>query len=193
MSVPRHVRVRRGAALAGRGVEHRKVQLLLPRGQLQEQVLDHRFYLRHAGLGTVDLVDDDHRRYVLLEGLTQYVGGLGHGPVDGVDQQQASVGHIHDPFHLAAEIGVAGRVDDVDPDAAVGDRGVLGQDSNAPLPLQRVRVHNQGAHLLVGLEDLALLQQRVDQGRLAMVDVRYDGQVANVVVPMVTQSNHPNR
>ena len=110
---------------ARRGVQHREVQLVIPRNKIQEQVLDHRYHLRHAGFRAVNLVYDDNRLDVLLEGLAQNVGSLWHGAVDGVHQQQAAVGHIHDAFHLAAEVGVARRVDDVDPDTAVGDRGVL--------------------------------------------------------------------
>ena len=113
------------------------------------------------------------------------------GPVDGVHQQQAAVGHVHDAFDLAAEVGVARRVDDVDANAAVRDRGILGKDRNAALPFQRVGVHDQRSHMLVRLEDLALLQQRVDQCGLAMVDVRYDGQVANAVVLTVNQVSSP--
>ena len=36
----------------------------------------------------------------------------------GVDEQQAAVGHLQDALDLAAEVGVAGRVDDVDLGAA---------------------------------------------------------------------------
>ena len=82
---------------------------------------------------------------------------------------------------------VARRVDDLDPDSPIGDRGVLGQNRDAALSLQWVGVHNQGSHLLVGPEDLTLFQQRVYQGSLAMVDVGYDGQVTDIAVLMVTQ------
>ena len=157
------------------------------RSQLQEQVLYHLHYLRRTGLGAVDLVDDDHWRDVLLEGLAQHIGGLRHGAVHGVHQQEAAVGHIHDPFHLAAEIGVSRRVDNIDSDTAVGDGSILGQDGNTALPFKRVGVHYQRTHLLVVPEDLALFQQRVYQRGLAVVDVGYDGQVANVVVLAIVQ------
>ena len=38
----------------------------------------------------------------------------GSGPSDGVDQQHDAVDHRQRPLDLAAEVGVAGRVDDVD-------------------------------------------------------------------------------
>ena len=69
----------------------------------------------------------------------------------------------------------------------VVDRSVLGQDRDAALSLQRIRVHNQRAHLLVGLKNLALHQHRVDQGRLAVVDVGNDRQVAYRGVAVVAQ------
>ena len=40
---------------------------------------------------------------------------------------------------------------------------------------------------MVGQEDLALFQQSVDQGSLAMVDVSYDGQVTDIAVLIVSQ------
>ena len=43
---------------------------------------------------------------------------------------------------------------------------------------------------MVGLEDLALFQQRVDQSGLAVVDVGYDGQVTDIAVLMVAQIHY---
>ena len=89
-------------------------------------------------------------------------------------------------LHLAAEIGVAGRVDDVDLDLlldriADGDGRVLGQDGDAALALQVVGVHDALGHLLVVAEDVRLSEQAVDQRGLAVVDVGDDGDIANVV------------
>ena len=80
-----------------------------------------------------------------------------------------------------------GSIDDVDSDSTVGDGGVLGQYRDAALPLQRICVHDQLAHLLVGLEDLALHQQGIHQGGLAMVDVGDDSEVAYGVVLIIAQ------
>ena len=44
--------------------------------------------------------------------------------------------------------------------------------------------------MLVGPEHLALLQQRVDQGSLAVVDVGYDGQVTYIAVLIVAQIHY---
>jgi len=81
---------------------------------------------------------------------------------------------------LAAEIGVAGRVDDVDPHFVPDDRGAFREDRNAALALELVRIEGAFGNLLIGAESAALAQHRIDQGRLAMVDMCDDRDVANV-------------
>ena len=49
-----------------------------------------------------------------VEGLAEHEPGLGHRPLGGVDQHQRAVGHLQHALDLAAEVGVAGRVDQVD-------------------------------------------------------------------------------
>jgi hypothetical protein len=62
-------------------------------------------------------------------------------------------------------------------------RRVLGQDRDALLTLQVVRVHHAvvDAFELVRGEGAGLLQHAVDDGGLAVVDVSDDGDVADVV------------
>ena len=71
-----------------------------------------------ARVGAIDLVDDDDRRQAALEGLAQHEARLRQRPFGGVDEQQHAVGHRQHALHFAAEIGVAGRVDDVDHDVS---------------------------------------------------------------------------
>ena len=102
----------------------------------------------------------------------------GSGPFGGVDQQHDAVHHRQHALDLAAEVGVARRVDDVDQDVAVVDGGVLGQDGDAALALELVAVHGPLGHPLVGAEDAGLPEHGVDQRGLAVVDVGDDGDVA---------------
>ena len=60
----------------------------------------------------------------------------------------------------------------------VVDGGVLGEDRDAALALEVVVVHRALGDALVGAERAALVQQRVDQRGLAVVDVGDDGDVA---------------
>jgi hypothetical protein len=75
---------------------------------------------------------------------------------------------------------VAWRVDDVDPVVAPADRRVLREDRDAALPLERVRVHDALRQRLARVERARLLQQLVDERRLAVVDVRDDRDVSQV-------------
>ena len=104
--------------------------------------------------------------------------GLRQRPLGGVDQHQRAVHHAEDALHLAAEIGVARRVDDVDAGLAPLDRGRLGEDRDAALALQIVGIHRALGDALVLAERAGLLQQPVDQRGLAMVDVGDDRDVA---------------
>ncbi len=128
----------------------------------------------------VDLVDDEGDRQFELERLAQHEAGLGQRPLRRVDEQQHPVDHRQRPFDLATEVGVARRVDDVDPQAVVQHRRVLGQDRDALLPLQIHVVHDPLVDVLVGAERAGLPQHRVDERGLAVVDVSDDCDVTEV-------------
>ena len=55
---------------------------------------------------------------------------------------------------------------------------ILGEDRDAPFPLQVGVVHHPLGDALVGPEEPTLGEHRVDKGRLPMVDVRDDGDVS---------------
>ncbi len=165
----------------GVGVEDREVDLVLVGVEVEEQLLDLVHDLGDAGVGPVDLVDHEHDGEPGLQRLAQDEAGLGQRALGGVHQQEHAVDHGQPTLHLAAEVGVAGRVDDVDLDAAPAHGGVLGQDGDALLALEVAGVHDPVGELLVGAERPGLAQQRVDQGRLAVVDVGHDGHVPDVV------------
>src|SRR2546422_1926 len=97
-----------------------------------------------------------------------------------VHEQQEAVHHAQDPFHFTAEVGVPGRVHDVDLRVAPAHGRVLREDGDPPLPLERVRVEDPLVHVLVGAEHARLAEQPVHQRRLAVVDVGDDGDVAEL-------------
>ena len=105
---------------------------------------------------------------------------LRHRAFDRVDEQQHAVDHAEHALDLAAEVGVAGRVDDVDVMPVVVDRAVLGEDRDAALALEVVAVHHPLGDVLVLGKRAGLDQELVDQRGLAVVDVGDDGDVAEV-------------
>ena len=163
------------------GVEDGERDLVLVGIEVQEQLLDLVDHLFDPGIGPVDLVDDQDDRQPRLEGLAEHETGLGERALGGVDQQEDAVDHGQAALHLATEVGVAGRVDDVHLHPAPPDGRVLGQDGDALLALEVTRVHDAVGHLLVGAERTGLAQHGVDERRLAVVDVGHDGHIPDVI------------
>ena len=132
--------------------------------------------------GLVDLVDDDDDGEGEREGLLEDEVGLGHGALLGVDEEEGTVGHLEDSLDLSAEVGVSGGVNDVDGVVLVAEGAVLGGDGDAALALEVVGVHEALLDLLVVAEAAGELEESVDDGGLAVVDVRDDGDVADFVL-----------
>ena len=168
-----------GSAGPARGVEEGSVELLGRRLQNDEQSQHLVVHPKRLGVRAVDLVDRDDRPEPERQRLPGDEPGLRHGSFRGVAQDQPAVDHPQDALDLAAEVGVTRRVHDVDLDALPAHGGVLGQDGDSPLALQRVRVHHPLFHLLVRAECPGLPQHLVHQGCLAVVDVGDDGQVTD--------------
>jgi hypothetical protein len=146
------VHVERGPTLAGARVEDGKGDLVFVGVEVEEEVLHLGDDLLDSRVGPVDLVDDEHDREALLEGLSQHETGLGQGTLGGVDQQDDGVDHRQAPLDLAAEVGVTRRVDDVDREVVPLDGGVLGEDGDALFAFEVARVHDPVGQLLVGRE-----------------------------------------
>ena len=164
-----------GACVA---VHDREVDLVLVGVEVEEQLLHLVHDLGDARVGAVDLVDHEDHGQAGLERLAQHEAGLRQRALARVDEEQHAVDHREAPLDLAAEVGVAGRVDDVDLHVAVTHGGVLGEDRDALLALEVHRVHDPVGDLLVGAERAGLAEHGVDERGLAVVDVGDDGDVA---------------
>ena len=143
----------------------------------------------HALVRAVNLVDHDDDAVSQLQRAGEDEAGLRHGTLRGVHQQDDAVDHLEHPLHLAAEVGVARGVDDVDLGVAIGDGGVLGENGDAPLALKVAGVHDPLHDLLVLPVDAALLQHRVHQRSLTVVDVGDNGHISQVVLTHVDNSS----
>ena len=77
-----------------------------------------------AGIRSVGLVDQQDDGELRLERLAQHESGLRQRALARVDEQHHAIDHRQAALDLAAEVGVAGGVDDVDRHRdAVGRRG----------------------------------------------------------------------
>ncbi len=176
-----HSGFERGPTRLGVRVDDRELDLVLVGAEIDEELVDLVEHLGDPRVGAVDLVHHEDDGQVRLERLAQDEPRLRERTLARVDEQQHAVDHRQGPFDLAAEVGVTGRVDDVERHVAVPHRGVLGEDRDALLALEVVRVHDALVDVLVRAEGAGLPEERVDERGLAVVDVGDDRHVAQIV------------
>ena len=172
-----------GKPLFGAGVDHGEVELRVVGTEFEEELENHVENLMRVGVVAVDLVDDNDRLEAVLQSLLEHELGLGLGTTKGIHDKKHSVHHLHDALHLAAEVGVARGVDDIDMVFMPLEGGVLSLDGDALLTLQIHGIHDAdlGGFGLVGSESPRLLQKLIDESCLPVIDVGDDGDVANII------------
>ena len=134
-----HGQIGRGDPLSAARVNDREVRLFVGRPEFDEQVENERQHFADAGIGAVDLIDDDDRLDADGEGFLEHEARLRQRPLGGVHQQKRPVGHFEDAFDFAAEVGVARRVDEVHLHVADADAAVFGENGDAALAFLVVR------------------------------------------------------
>src|SRR5205823_2848798 len=80
-----------------------------------------------------------------------------------------------------SEIGVAGRIDNINFYAFILDGYVLGKNSDAALPLQVIIVEDKVSGMLVVTEKASLMEHLIHQCSFSMVNVRNNGYISDVV------------
>ena len=175
-------RIEQGIAVFGRGIHHRKIENIVGCIKLDEEVEDLVDNPAAAGSRLVDLVDDDDHRQVVLQGFLQHEIGLGHRPLLGVDEQQGAIGHPQHPFHLPAEIGMTGGVDDIDPIVLELVGTVLGGNGNPALPLQIHGIHQPLGYFLVVAKHPRIFKKLIYQSGFAMIDMSDNCHITNFIL-----------
>jgi hypothetical protein len=146
--------------------------------EVEEELVHLIGHLVDAGIGAVDLVDHNNGGEVQRQRLRQHVTGLGHGAFGSVNQKQDSVDEGKGTLHLATKVGVPGGVDQVDLDAVPFNGGGLGEDRDAAFALLVAGVHDPVHGGFVRREDSGRRKHRINEGCLAVVDVRDQGHIA---------------
>src|SRR5207302_8775273 len=98
----------------------------------------------------------------------------------GVHDEEDAIDHLHYPLDLAAKIGVAWCVVDGDSVVVPLKRSVLCANGDAFFAFEIHRIHHPLFDLLVFSKSARLAQELIDQGCLPVVDVRDDGDVADL-------------
>ena len=114
-----------GVAIACGGIDDGEIKLFFVGSQLDEQIEHLVHDLLGSGSRTVDLVEDDQRLFAECQRLFEHKARLRHAALKRIDQQHDAVNKLQNTLHLAAEVGVSGRVYDVDFDIVVHNGGGL--------------------------------------------------------------------
>jgi hypothetical protein len=161
-----------------------EIELFVIGIEAHEQVEHFVQHFLRAAVGTVDLVDDDDRLEAQRQRLAGDELGLRHRPFGAVDQQDHPVDHAENAFHLGAEVGVAGGVDDVDAGGIAAafrrpfDAGALGENGDPAFLFEIARIHRAFFHPLVVAESAGLAEKLVHQRGFAVVNVGDDRDIS---------------
>ena len=164
-------------ALAGFGAHRDGI------GSIQaDRLLDSLLRAQNVGRWQVDLVDHGDDFESVMDGQVGIGQGLRLHALAGVHYQQRALARSQRARDLIAEVHVAGGVDQVELVGVAVARLVhhahsVRLDGDAALPLQVHIVEDLGLHLAAG-HRARQLQQPVAERRLAVVDVRDDGEIA---------------
>ena len=167
-----------GGAGAPGAPQHGAVELLIGCVQLQQQLQNLISNLVKACVGLIDFVYDDDHGVVQLQRSLQNKARLRHGALGCIHQQNNAVDHFQNALYLAAEIGMARGVNDIDFGSLIVHGGVFGKDGDASFPLQSVAVHHALFGCLIFPVNAALLQHFVNQRCFAVVDMGDDRNVS---------------
>jgi hypothetical protein len=106
---------------------------------------------------------------------------LRHRTFGGIDENETTVCHTEDAFDFPAEVGVSGRVDDVDFDTLIGDGNVFGEDGDSAFSFEIVGVEDLLTGQL-GISELsALPEHTIDESGFAVIDMSDNGNVSEVI------------
>ena len=134
-----------------------------------------------VGLRQVDLVHDRDDLEVVLDREVGVRERLRLDSLRRVDDEQRAFARLQRARHLVGEVDVARRVDQVELVALPVDAHGLGLDRDPALALEIHRVEHLVAHV-ARRDGVRELENAIGERRLAVVDVRDDREVADVLL-----------
>src|SRR5690606_5265054 len=149
-----------------------------------DHVLDLGLHALGVRGGQVDLVEHGDKLVVGVDRLVGVGERLRLHPLGGVHDEERALDRAHGAADLIGEVDVAGRVDEVQHIGPAVLRGVfdadgVGLDGDAALALDVHRVEELGLHVAFG-HGAGHLDEPVGEGRLAVVDMGDDGEIADL-------------
>ena len=154
-------------------------------GRDADDLLDFMNDLGRIGRGQVDLVDDRQHLQALLERGVAVRDALRLDPLGRVHHEQRALARRQRAGDFVGEVDVPRCIDEIElidlaagRFVAQGDAG--GLDGDAALALEIHRVEHLGLHF-PGIETAAFLDETIRQGRFAVINMRDDREVADIL------------
>src|SRR5712672_3747266 len=116
-------------------VNNWKIELVSGGAEIVKENVDFVENFLGASVGAINFVEHDDRRKLGGKGLLQDIASLRQRAFAGVNQDNYAIDHAQRTLDFAAEIAVAGRVNDIDFGVVKKESGILGEDGNAALAL----------------------------------------------------------
>ena len=169
-----------GNALSGLGADEDGVG-----GVEADGAFDHLFGAGNVGALQIDLVDDGNDFEAVIDGEIRISEGLGFDSLGGVDDEERAFAGGERARDFVREIHVAWGVDQVELVSLAVLRGVghadgVGFDGDAAFAFEVHGIEHLGLHFARG-EGSGELQQAVGERGFAVVDVRDDREIADVL------------
>ena len=98
-----------------------------------------------------------------LQCLGKHETGLRHGAFGCIYQQENAVNHFEHTLYLAAEIGMARGVYDIDLNAVILNGGILCENCDSSFTLDVVGIHYSVFNFLIFSECAALLEHFINE------------------------------
>src|SRR6266481_4294142 len=131
-----------GHAVARIGVDDGKIELVFGGVQVDEEIVDFVENFLGASVGAIDFIEHDDGRELSGKSFLQNVASLRKRPFASIDQDNYAIDHAQRTLDFAAEVAVAGRVDDINLGVVEKEGGVLGENGDAALALKVVGIHD---------------------------------------------------
>jgi hypothetical protein len=164
--------------LSGTGVKDGKRNLVLVGVKVEKEIFDFFHDLGNAGVGSVNLVYDEHHGKPPLESLAQNEARLGKRTLRSVDEQNDGIDHSETALHFATEVSVSGSVNDVDCEVVPLDSSILREDGDSLFAFEVARVHYPVGKFFVSGKRASLTEHFVHQSGFSVVNVGNDGDVS---------------
>ncbi len=124
-----------------------------------------------------------------LHSAAKHESRLRHRTFRRIDEKNYAVYHFKYSFDFSAEVRVSGGIYYIDLDITALNGCVFCENSDSALSFEIARIHDSFSDDLIFMINSALLEHLVNERSFAVVNVRYDRDVAQILANQNDLSN----